>query len=168
MLQAPPAEPSVITSPEPEEQTGGKRGRPRKGNVERDAEKAQKEKEDAEKAREIGAALGKEVTPLGPPKSTGKVQELKEKLDKAHKQHGKGSFGARGSPVLGSPGAGPSSSPSPSTSRTTVGGRFVSEEDLACAKAIARETDKDQEGRETRKAKGKGVLDAASVTLYQH
>ena len=166
--QTPTAEPSVITSPVPEEQTGKKRGRPRKGKAERDAEKAQKAKEDAEKAREIGAALGKEVIPLGPPKSTGKTQQLRENLDKAHKQHGKGSFGARGSPVFGSPGAGPSSSPSPSTSRTTVGERIVSEQDLDTARTIAKETDIDLEGRETRKAKGKGALDALSVTLYQH
>ena len=141
MRQAPPAQPSVITSPEPEKQTGKKRGRPWKAKAERNAEKAQKEKEDAEKAREIGTTLGKEVIPLGPPRSTGKAQHLREKTEKAHKLHGQGSFGARGSPVFDSPGAVPSSSLSPSISRTTIGDRFVSEQNLAVARAIARDTD---------------------------
>ena len=70
--------------------------------------------------------------------------------------------------MFGSPGGGPSSSPSPSTSKTTVGERLVSEQDLAAARTIARETNKDLEGRETRKAKEKGTLDDVSITLYKH
>ena len=135
----------MINSPELKEQIGKKRGRPRNGKAERDAEKTQKEKEDTEKARKIGAAFGKKVIPLRPPKSTGKVQQLKENLNKAHKQHGKGSFGARGSPVFLSPRAGPSLSPSPSTSKITARGRIVFEQDLATVRAIAKETDKDLE-----------------------
>ena len=49
----PAAEPSVITFPEKDEETGKERGRPRKGKAEREAEKAQKEKEDTERDRQI-------------------------------------------------------------------------------------------------------------------
>ena len=47
----------MITFPEPEEQTWKRGGRLGKGKDERDSEKAQKEKEDAKRAKEIGATL---------------------------------------------------------------------------------------------------------------
>ena len=160
-----------------------KKGRPRKTKAQREAEKAQKERLDAEKARQVGAALAKDLLPLGPPPSTGKVKQLKEKTDKAHRVHGQGSFGARGSPVFATPGArpssspglvtgplgaGPSLSPSPSSSRSAARGRFVSDQVLNIARSLAKELEKDQEGKEKRKGAGKSKLDTVSVILYRH
>ena len=123
-----------------------------------------KEKEDVERAREIGGALGKEVIPFGLLKNTGKAQQLREKADKAYKQHGKGSYAGRKSQVFGSLRGGPSTSPSPSTSTTGEG--FVSNQDLATVRTIAKETEEDLEGRENRKGRGKGQVDTVSVTVY--
>ena len=161
-----PARVTVLVTEPPQEAPGTleapqrkKPGRPNKR--EREAfEKEEREK--AEKAKE--AAAGIDLQPLGTtPRSTGRLQELKDRSEKSYKYHGTGSFGGRGSQVTTSHEAGPSST----SQKVDSGERFVVEEDRLKAKALSAGFLKLLEGRERKKLKGRSA-EPTAVCLKEY
>ena len=73
-----PAETSVIVPAEEGQISAKKPRKPRKTKVVREAEKQQVEAEAAEKSKQASAALAKDLTPLGSPPSTGKIQKQRD------------------------------------------------------------------------------------------
>ena len=149
---------TVLVTEAPQQTQPKKKGRPTR--AEREAKKEQEEKEKAEEERKAAAAQGRDLQPLGSPKGTGKMQELKDKADKNYKLHGTGSFGGWGSQVTTSQEARPSTT----SQNIRKGTKFVGEEDREKARTLSEGFLKQLQGREKKKLIGR-ISEPTSVCL---